>query len=115
MNAEPHTHDVKIHEDYDYYLIKYGDQSKKVGKRFCSAEWVWRRRNATTLERLIRRRTRKLIRRHDKQSWKAGQRVISPRELADSFNQHLLNKDDLGYSTTKKDVWGAELLHHQDT
>lgn len=109
MNAKPHTHQVGIEERPYSYRIVYGDQTEHVGKRFASAEVCWRQRNTKTLERMIQRRIKRMIRRHDRESMKAGQRTVSLGDLAGNFNSHLLTHNEHGRGTVKE-AWGADLL-----
>lgn len=108
MNDGPHTHRVQIDETYNCYVIRYGDQNSRVGKRFLSCEIFWPPRKARKLNRMIQRRAKRIISRHDKESVKAGTRVISLEAIARDFNQHLITHE-AGLIHTKTE-WGAEIL-----
>jgi hypothetical protein len=77
MNAEPHVHELEIHFDRDGDAhVTYGDQSKLVWRRWGPWEWIM------PFEGRIRRSAKRMVRRHDRESVKAGKRGTSAERVA---------------------------------
>lgn len=79
MNARPHAHQVQLRRTHNYsysdipdsggYFVRYGDQTQRYA-------WAWQRPerwSAERLERRVSRATTKAVRRHDRESVRAGE------------------------------------------
>lgn len=74
MNAEPHTHEVKLRHwaggSHTKWVINYGDQERTVS-------WIWGRFGGTDTERFrrkVKRATMRAVAKHDRKSQEAGAR-----------------------------------------
>lgn len=97
MNAQPHTHEVRINGDY----VHYGDTCIHM------IRWFGRRPTAARWDRLVRR----VIRRHDRGTLKAAREAAAQREVQSEYNDRLIIASPYaGGCYTALDSWGTDVL-----
>lgn len=69
MNDQPHTHRLDIRDGRDVVYLTYGDQQKSIGRPWATNGH-------------IRRVAKRMVRRHDRQSVKAGSRDGRRQDIA---------------------------------
>lgn len=88
MNSTPHTHNLRIDMANDSVRVAYGDQNR----HYVYTYWpFWRSR--------VNRVAARMIRRHDRQSLKAGERVAVEAALKKKLQM-----------TESSGVWGRDVL-----
>lgn len=106
MNAQPHTHEVKISRQYNNsgaWRIDYGDT------RITMVNW-WHFLNK---EAALNKRVAKAIRRHDRGSLRAGDRTEMIQAIQTAHNEMLTShRQGPGFHSNqpKQDAWGTDLL-----
>lgn len=93
MNADSHTHDLKVRyqHKHDWHLrVEYGDQTK-----------LWPQAGPL-LDLRRRRKVRKMVERHDRESLKAGRRRDAPVEMTKRYASVAANVAGQAWERTEK-------------
>jgi hypothetical protein len=142
VNADPHTHELQI---YDYntswgfwqscnpfqngsWSIVYGDQTKRIDKPMRGL-LESQTRFAARCERRLRDVITSIIKHHDRESIKAGERVDVTKRIRAEFQAKLTEKvepkpktfDDFGFGFSwnrvprTRNLWGTDALFEPET
>jgi hypothetical protein len=84
MNAQPHTHKLQMDASDSYLWINYGDQTKAISKN--------------SGRRKIRRVAKRMVKRHDRGSSKAGVMKLNHAKVVEEVEQ---------FAKERLTTWGA--------